>query len=203
VNPNYSYAYYPWVFTHNTSRKAGLNISYKTGGWVLQTGIGYWKDGYTRSTQHLYIISLGNPGLPGPTEYRSITQTLNYLHTAISFSLGYQFPLAKKLSLTPFIGAIIANNAGMSVNVKEDSTGYTQLLSNSDFKKGYRSTSWWATTEVDINYMLAPRWKIIFGPRWAYMFTSMVKNEYWTYEQSSFKLYNITFNAGIAWALSK
>lgn len=207
-----SYSGAPWKFGHTTTTKVDLNISYTTGHWVLSSGIGYWKDGYTRSQPDYYYyngLSQVSPGyyyingnLISLYGYPTLKQTLVYPHITIPFSLGYRFMLSKRFVLTPAIGVVISNNRNTSLRSREDTSGYTYKMTNSEFTRGYKRTSWWATAQLDINYMLTPRWSIFIGPHYASMFTNMVKNSYFTFERSSFKLYDITLNTGITWRLS-
>lgn len=172
--------------------KGSLGYRYKN--WRLETGIQYLRTGY--QLNNLSFSSDFDPNktlITGTGKYR-----VTYGHIGIPLSIGYAFPLSKKLSLVPSLGILASYNTGASTWTKEGGTERKGTLSGDIFKNEYNSLSLWGTAALHLGYKINDRISLFGGPSAQYMISSFYKepsnNMNFTAAQRN---YNINIDLGV------
>lgn len=199
----YIYGGSPWSFSSALAQQAQLAVSYHAGHWVVTTGISYLRGGYTRTTTDYYPWTTlsyyqANGNLVLLYGDHHVTETMLYRHIVIPFTLGYEFRLGKKLSLTPAAGYNLSYNLPLITRFREDDTRRTSQMSAEQFNKGYHRTSSWLAARALVSYPITPRLSIFGGPHLYWMLTRLNRDNDQNYEWGRFRLHNITFDAGVS-----
>jgi hypothetical protein len=182
----------------NQSGIVGLNakgiLGYRYKNWRLETGIQYLRTGY--QLNDLTFSSDFDPGktlTAGAGKYR-----ITYGHIGIPLSVGYAFPLGKKLSLVPSAGILASYNTPARTWTKEGGTERKNTLSGDDFKGRYNSISLWGTAALHLEYKINNKISLFGGPSVRYMISNFYKqpvnSSIFTAAQRN---YNINIDLGV------
>ncbi len=159
----------------NQSGVTGFNakgsVGYRYKNWRLETGIQYLSTGY--QLNNLTFSSDFDPGKTltiGTGKYQ-----ITYGHIGIPLSIGYAFPISKKLSLVPTLGILATYNTGASTWIKEGGVERTGSLSGDNFKNSYNNLSLWGTAALHLEYKINDRISLFGGPSVQYMISNFYK----------------------------
>lgn len=156
-----------------SSKWAGEEYGIDDAGWSLNAELGYRFQNNFQISTGLCIIKTAfsnnfNYIIPEPSDYY---ETFRFKHLMLPLSVGYNFQLSPKLTLTPSV------NTGVSYLLSgnyqsETSSSFKEKFNRQTLAANYNEISIWAGTSLQLSYTVNERISLTGS----YVFNSMVSN---------------------------
>ena len=173
-----SVLYYPnmpdvnWATRNVPSWQAQLNIGYKAGQWRFTSGIGYLRTGVKLKNgtpanfdQYAFILYDMLPFGPYPLTAFDITDYSP--HVIVPVKVGYELcRFGNRLSLVPAIGAELSYNRPRTILLGD----YSEMKETPEsFKNNCNRFGAIGVVELNMEYKLGQRYRIVAGPSFQFM----------------------------------